>query len=685
MEETHRIGVDVGGTFTDVVTVADGEIAVTKVPSTPNAPADGVHSGIEAHLESTDLAPDQIGSFGHGTTVATNAVLEREWADTALITTAGFRDILEIGRQDRPELYDLSAQKPDPIVPRANRYGVPERIDHRGAVEVALDQEALETVITAIESSDVESVAICCLFAYENDTHERAIEAALTDRLPDITVTRSSAVLPEVREFERSVTTALNAALTPIMGEYLGMLTAHAEETGIGSTPRIMLSHGGSVGPTVARNRPVTTLLSGPAAGVMGAAQIASASGYPDVLTMDMGGTSCDVSLVTDSETQITTDGAVGPYRVGMPMVDVHTIGAGGGSIAWIDDGGAIRVGPRSAGAVPGPIAYGRGGEHPTVTDAHVVLGRVNPTTFDAKTIAPDPAGARNGIARTIAEPLDMEVEEAAAGILTVANAAMERALRVVSVERGHDPRDFALVAFGGAGPLHASAIAASLDIPTVLVPPTAGVLSAYGLVIADVSIENSLSRVRPWSDVEPTALEERFVSLSENGIEQLQADGFSDEEIRIERAVDLRYVGQSFSLRVPIESSAVSASSLSAIADRFHARYRQRYGHAASDEAIELVTQRVVVRGDVPPPDLEYADMGGETEPSPRTYRSINFDTETHDTPVYDRTALRCGTELAGPILIEGSESTIVLEPDDSLEIDTTGTLCINVGGANS
>ncbi|KPN30355.1 N-methylhydantoinase A/acetone carboxylase, beta subunit [Halolamina pelagica] len=465
-----RVGVDIGGTFTDVVAVRDGEVTVTKTPSTPDEPERGVMNGLDESESAAGYTPETVDFFSHGTTVATNAVLEGTWADTALVTTEGFRDALEIGRQDRPDIYDFDAEKAEPVVPRDRRFTVPERLDERGSVLRELDEDAVRAVAAAIDDTGVSAVAVCLLFAFENPAHEHRVTEILREELPDVSVSQSSTVLPEIREYERSVTTSLNAALKPVMSDYVGELEREVRGRGVDAAVKIMQSNGGLIDAGAARERPVNTLLSGPAAGVQGATHVAARAGYADLITMDMGGTSCDVSLVQDGEPVVSTDVAVGDYTVGVPMIDVHTVGSGGGSVAWVDAGGALRVGPRSAGADPGPICYGRGGERPTTTDAHLLLGRIDPEGFLPEDRDVGVADVRAAF-EALGDELGMGPEETAQGVLDVANANMARALRVVSVERGHDPREFALVAFGGAGPLHAPTLAAELDVPTVLVP----------------------------------------------------------------------------------------------------------------------------------------------------------------------------------------------------------------------
>ncbi len=669
----RRVGVDVGGTFTDVVAVADGQLTVRKVPSTPDRPDAGVFDGLEP------FTTGEISFLAHGTTVATNAVLEREWADTALLTTEGFRDVLEIGRGDRPDLYDLGTEKPAPIVPRGRRHPVRERIVARGGIETPLTDGAIEEALAALDEDAIESVAISLLFAFENATHEERLADAVAETYPDLAVSRSSVVLPEIREYERTLATALNAALKPVMDRYLGRVESGLADRDVGAPLRLMQSNGGIIPAADARARPINTLLSGPAAGVQGAAHLARLADHADVITMDMGGTSCDVSLVRDGAPVTSTEGTVGGYPVGVPMVDVHTIGAGGGSIAWIDDGGALRVGPKSAGANPGPVCYGRGGTRPTVTDAHAVLGRIDPGILLPAARTPDVAGARTAIEEEIAEPLDLSPTEAAAGIVRVANANMERALRVVTVERGHDPRAFGLVAFGGAGPLHASGLAERLDVPEVLVPRTAGVLSALGLVLADLVHDFSTSRVRPWDEVDPDALADIFAGFADEGQSRLRAAGMAPSAIDSERYLDLRYRGQSFTVEVPVPET-FDEGTKAQIAERFHEGHARRYGYAARDEPLELVTVRLRARGEVESPSLTQTDR--PEDPDPRT-REVWFPGGTRETTVRRRATLAPGEQFEGPLVLEGTESTALVHPSQSARVDGHGTLVIETEAA--
>jgi N-methylhydantoinase A len=676
VNEDARVGVDIGGTFTDLVTIADGSVRVHKTPSTPEHAERGVLNGLDGVSETYGIEPADVGFFGHGTTVATNAVLEGEWADTALVTTEGFRDVLEIGRQARPDIYDFQAEKPTPVVERDRRYEVTERLDERGDVHERLDEASVEAI--ADDLADVDSVAVSLLYSFENDAHERRVRELLEAQGVDASFSLSSRVLPEIREYERTLTTSLNAALKPVMDSYISRLGSRIAEEGVDADLKIMQSNGGIITADAARDRPVNTLLSGPAGGVQGATYVAGLAGIEDCITMDMGGTSCDVSLVQGGDPLVTTDVEVGEYPVSVPMIDIHTVGAGGGSIAWIDAGGALRVGPKSAGAEPGPVCYGRGGQRPTITDAHATLGRIDPSRF-LDGASPDDAVAA-AMREHVADELDMGVQEAAQGILDVANANMARALRVVSVERGYDPREFGLVAFGGAGPLHAAGLARELEIPRVVVPRTAGVLSALGLLISDVLYDFSTSKVRSWPEVDPETLAEPFAEFRSRGRDRLAAESQTGEDAVFERSADLRYAGQSFELTVPVPEGEIDEATLDAIVERFHDKHRKRYGHAYEDEPVELVTLRLRARGVVETPDLRPEPVDGSVDDAIRETRDVVYDGRTHATRIYDRGSLPTGASFDGPAVVEGRESTVVVHPEQEASVDEYGTLLVEV-----
>jgi len=680
MDGETRVGVDIGGTFTDIVTIHDGTVRVTKTPSTPDSPETGVINGLEKVESAAEFSLEDVGFLGHGTTVATNAVLEREWANTALVTNEGFRDVLEIGRQARPDIYDFQVEKPDPVVPRDRRFEVPGRVDERGNTITELDEDAVRDLADQLQDRDVDSVVVSLLFSFENPKHEERVRDLLRAEGVDASISLSCEVLPEIREYERSLTTALNGALKPVMDRYIGNLTDRVGEAGVGAELKIMQSNGGIITADAARQQPVNTLLSGPAGGVQGAAYVAGLTGTEDLLTMDMGGTSCDVSLVQSGDPLVSTDVDVGDYPVSVPMIDIHTVGAGGGSVAWLDAGGALRVGPKSAGADPGPVSYGRGGDRPTITDAHLLLGRLDPKSFLSGELDVEVADVERVFERDLADPLDYSVRAAAQGVLDVANANMARALRVVSVERGYDPRDFALVAFGGAGPLHATTLAAELDIPKVIVPRTAGVLSALGLLISDIIYDYSTSRVRHLAAVSPDELQVEFDRFAATGRDRLADERLDPDQMVVERTVDLRYAGQSFELGVPVPDGALDADTIATLEERFHDAHRRRYGHAYEDEPVELVTIRARARGIVDEPDLEAADTAGTVEDAIRETRPVVYDGVDRTTRVYDRDRLPTGAEFDGPAVVEGVESTVVVRPGQHAHVDEYGSLHVEV-----
>ncbi len=680
-----RVGVDVGGTFTDVVVIDDdGRLRGFKTPSTPDRPDDGVVDGLEAAAsEGVDLATVRF--LGHGTTVATNAVLEDELPETALVTTAGFRDVLEIGRQDRAELYDLEFERPASLVPRDRRLTVPERVGPDGEVVEPLDDADVAALAERLPA--VDSVAVSLLFSFRTPAHEQAVAEGIRQAgHDDVAISLSSAVLPEFREYERTSTTVLNAALRPVMETYLDRLSRRTHEANIEPDPAVMQSHGGLTSADAASETPVNTVLSGPAAGVRGAAALAGAAGHADVITMDMGGTSTDVSLVTGGEPARTTDWTIGGYPLGVPTVDVHTIGAGGGSVARVDAGGALRVGPESAGADPGPAAYDRGGDRPTVTDAHVVLGRVHPDYPLGGDLSVDVDAAETAVERGVADPLGQSVREAARGILAVARANMERALRVVSVERGHDPRSFALVAFGGAGPLHAPRLAEALSIPTVLVPRVAGVLSGLGLLASDVEHTYVRAVVEPLATATVDDLAGWFDALVAEGRETLAGDGIDADAMRFERALDLRYRGQSYSLTVPVggtDENGIAtgdgeADTLVTAADRFHERHESQYGHANPAEPVELVNVRVRAVGETPAVDVR-SEVPGTVEDAVLGQRPVGLDGDERDVPVYEHARLPPGGQFDGPAVVQADAATTVVHPGQSASIDERGTLQIS------
>ncbi len=653
------VGVDTGGTFTDLVLLQGGEISVHKVLSTPDDPSQAILQAL------ADLAvTEKLSALVHGSTIATNAVLEHKGVRTGLITTAGFRDVLEIGRQTRPALYNLKVQKEPPLVPRSLRLEVTERLNERGEVMTPLNEASLEAAIGTMQKEHVEAIAICLLFSFANAEHERRLARAA--RLAGFYVSASSEVVPEFREYERSSTVVLNAYIGPLVDRYLAklevVLPGHL-------TFRIMQSNGGTISSATARQMAARTLLSGPAAGVVGAAFVAEASGFRRAISLDIGGTSTDVALI-DGAISEATDGKIGGYPTKLPMIDIHSVGAGGGSLAWFDVGGALRVGPKSAGADPGPVAYGRGGTQPTVTDANVVLGRLIPNAFLGGAMSLDSEQARKALGG-IAEHLDTTPEEAALGIIRIVNANMEGAIRVISVERGSDPRDFILAAFGGAGPLHACELAAALQIPRVFIPRTPGVLSALGMLAADV-IKDYVRTVMVQEAGE--VVETAFSELEEQGRAELAREGFSASQVRVESYLDLRYVGQSYELTIPFEGDVAAAITL------FHAAHKKRFGYNDPHERVQVVNVRLKARGMTTHPTLERQEEQRGAQAAATETRQVIFGgpqgAVTYDTALYAREKLVPGMIIEGPAIITQYDTTTVLPPEWLARSDAFGHL---------
>src|SRR5579859_1292093 len=656
-------GVDTGGTFTDIVLLQEGKMTVHKVLSTPDDPSRSIISG----LQGSD-ALNGLRVLVHGSTVATNAVLERKGAMTGLITTAGFRDVLEIGRQTRPKLYDMRVQKIPPLVPRTRRLEVTERLNERGEVLIPLDESSVEAALKMLQEAGVEAVAISLLFSFANPEHEQQVAAFI--RSTGLYVSASCEVLPEFREYERTSTVVLNAYVGPLIDRYLARLERTLPEA---CTLRIMQSNGGSISSAMARREAARTLLSGPAAGVVGAAFVAQASGYTRIITLDIGGTSTDVALVDEVMTE-TTEGKIGGYPTKLPMIDIHTVGAGGGSIAWFDAGGVLRVGPTSMGADPGPAAYGRGGQEATVTDAHVVLGRLLPEAFLSGSMQLEPERALAVVSR-LAQRLETSEEEAASGIIRVVNANMEAAIRVISVERGCDPRHFTLVAFGGAGPLHACELAAALRIPRVLIPATPGVLSALGMLLAD-TLKDYVRTIMVPAEESQKLVNSTLAELEEIGRRDLAREGIPAEQIVIEPSLDLRYVGQSYELNIPFEGDMVDASAA------FHRAHERRFGYSDPNERIQVVNVRLKARGLNTYPALERQEVVANVSPTPAMMRRVVFASEERLTrqniPIYERATLRPGASFSGPAIVTQYDTTTLIPPEWYARVDGVGNLII-------
>ncbi len=643
-----RLGIDTGGTFTDFVRLTDDGLVVHKLRSTPADPSRAILAGIG------DLTgPSATADIVHGSTVATNAVLERKGARVALVATDGFQDVLSIARQTRPELYNVFVPAPRPLIDAGRTFGLLERLDAEGRVLVPVDQSNLAALVEGVRGAGADIIAVCLIHAYANAAHER--EVAERFRAEGWPVSASHEVLPEYREYERWSTTVVNAYVTPLIDRYLGRLEAELGSARLS----IMQSNGGSISATAARAQAVRTVLSGPAAGVVGARAVSRAAGFKRFIAFDMGGTSTDVSLV-DDVIATTADSKIGDFPVRLPVIDIHTVGAGGGSIAHVDTGGALRVGPESAGADPGPACYGSGDEL-TVTDANLLLGRLDPGFFLGGRMALDADRARR-IAAALAGRLKLSIPELAEGVIRVANANMERAIRVVSVERGHDPRRFALVAFGGAGGMHACALARRLEIGSVVVPRHAGVLSALGMLAADVVRDYSASVLRPSADVTPRDLVRMIRPLVRQAERELGREGFDRGRRIIETFLDVRYVGQSYEITLPV-SAAYRA--------RFDREHGRLYGYSNPARATEVVAVRVRAIGVTDKPKLPKTRVARRATARPAAVRRGRFDGRVTKVGFFRWDDLPTGSGAAGPAVITGGEATVVVPPGWRFRID--------------
>ena len=659
------IGIDVGGTFTDIAVLKEGRLEVHKLPSTPDDPAEGILQGVVEAVPTNSGGAD----FVHGSTVATNALLEGKGGRTALVTTMGFEDVLEIGRQSRPELYNLDQDRPPPLAPWELRFGLPERVDHTGNIVEDLTPSAIETLVGLLQEAQVDAVAVSFLFSFLNPAHEEMLMAAL-QRLPGPPfLSISSRVLPEFREYERTSTVVVNAYVGRMMERYLGKL-----EKSLGQGLRIMQSSGGSITARLASEQPVRTILSGPAGGVVGAFYSGVQAGYPDLITLDMGGTSTDVSLCP-GRIKETTGSSVGGYPISVPMIEIHTVGAGGGSIARLDSGGALTVGPQSAGADPGPACYGKG-DQITVTDANLILGRLRPDHFLGGRLTLDPARSQC-LMSSLASKMAASVENTALGIVRVVNANMERAIRAISLERGYDPRRFTLVPFGGAGPMHCCELAQELGIPKILVPTRPGILSALGVAIADVVKDYSRTVMLRGDDVERDRLEEEFHGMERLARDELRLEGLPAEEMAARRYLDARYVGQSYELTIDYPPARTDL--VRSISGSFYRAHRQRFGYADRAEPVEVVNLRLKLEIVLDKPHLDPQPAGPADPAGARIgVAAVVFQGGSRDTPLYLRDTLRTGNLLRGPALVLQMDTTTVVPPGWTGEVDPFGNLVL-------
>ncbi len=666
---TVQIGVDTGGTHTDIVLLdrADGSFHTLKVPTTPEDLSIGILSGVTRILsEAGKNAPDRDVAFHYGTTLVTNIIVEEQDLPIGLLTTEGFRDVLAIGRAVRkPNIYDIHWRPQRPLVPRALRRGVTERIDYKGRVVTPLDEASARKQMRLLRERGAIAVAVCLMNAYANPAHEQRLAEIAAEELPGVPMTLSSDVIREFREYERTSTTVLNAFVLAPMIEHLNRLADRLEADGVRRTPFIMRGNGGIMSFDLAKNLPAAVTHSGPVAGIVGGNALARASGVTNAVTFDMGGTSSDVALISDSVPFSTTRGKLAGYPVLLPMLDLVTIGAGGGSIAWVDNGGGLKVGPRSAGSVPGPACYGQGGENPTVTDANLLCGRLNGDFFlnGDRVLRKDLAV--KAMREKIADPLGMSVEEAALGVLAIAEAHMVNAIKLVSVQRGIDPRGYTLIGFGGAGPLHAVSLADAIGMNRVLIPAAPGNVSASGLLAAEVRHDMVRTRVQPIDRVDIPEMAEEFGDLVIDAAKALRNQGVGPDDIEVLRAVDLRYRGQAYELTLPIPAGDLTVEVLSAMTVRFHDEHERVYGYRLDRHPIEIVNLRVT--GTSRPPALPWPSFPlSENAPAPVGMRRVLHESAATaaDWPVYRFTEIPAGAGIEGPAIVEYPGSTCVILP---------------------
>ena len=696
MAHRYRLGIDVGGTFTDGILINEetGETRIVKVPSTPKDPSIGFLEAVERILREASIKIEDVGYLVHGTTVATNAIIEGNLGPTGFFTTEGFRDMLEIQRQIRPALYDLLFEKPKPLAPRYLCFGIPERLDATGKVLTPLDEQAVAAAAEQLKKEGVEALAVCYLHSFRNAEHEKRTREIVNEVYPEAVVSLSSEVAPEFREYFRASTTVINAGVRPIVERYLSNIEDRLQEAGLEGELLIMQSSGGVLTFEAARTKPVFMVESGPAAGVIVSAYLGQVLGFDNIMSFDMGGTTAKTGLIEHGTPRITKEYEVGTaaraergakgagYPIRTPVIDLIEIGAGGGSIAWVDPGGVLRVGPQSAGADPAPVSYGKGGTEPTITDANLVLHRLDPDHFLGGEMRLDEEAAYRAIKEKCADPLGLDVVEVALGIVEIANTVMANALRRISVQRGHDPRDFVLVAFGGAGPAHANRLAAELEIPTVLVPMSPGTTSAMGLLVTDLKHDYSTTLIQRADQLDVEMVNRLYREMEERGKKALLGEGMEHSNIGFERQVEMRYVGQSYELPIPLGDSKVE-DALERMLRHFHEEHERAYGFAAPDEPVEFVTLRHTAVGSIAKPKLrELPKRSGDVNAARRAVRQVYFAEAGGfvDCPSYDRYQLAAGAVIEGPAIVEEMDSTTVIHPGFLAEVDRYGNLLIRL-----
>ena len=680
----YRVTVDTGGTFSDVVHLNEEtrEVTISKVPSTPDDPSRAILAGIELLLASGVAAAD-IGFFCHGTTVGTNALLEGKGVKTGLLVTEGFRGVYPVGEQARPygaAIFDVMYDKPVLLVPQSLTGEVKERVDYQGQVLRELDEAALRETLRALAAHKIESIAVCLLFSFLHPRHETRVGEIVHEELPGCSVSLSCEVVPQIREYHRLSTTVINAYLQPILARYIANLDRRLTQTGIATRQKyIMQSNGGMATFAAAARKAVTTVLSGPAGGVTAGAYACRMTGWENIITFDMGGTSCDVALIRDGEPTIASRGKIEGRDLALPMMDINTVSAGGGTIAQVDRFGVLQVGPQSAGAMPGPACYGRGGEMPTITDCNLVLGHLSADNFLGGQMRLDSAAARTAVASKVAQPLGIDPVAAAEGIVRIIEVKMEEAIKAISTMRGHDLRDFMLLAFGGAGPVHAARIARGLGMAGLIVPLYPGVYSAIGLIMSDVKHDYVQSKMQPLAEIAPADVDAMFARLEAQAAQELRDDGFAAGHIKIQRALDLRYAGQGYEITMPCAEDALRQSGLDGLRRQFDERHRSLFGHMAPQEPVEVVSYRVRGVGVVPPVELpRFKPTGATLADARRATRRVRFDGRDIECPVYQRERLDVGLAFAGPAILDQLDCTTVIHAGQRARVDEWKNLIV-------
>jgi N-methylhydantoinase A len=675
----YRVTVDTGGTFSDFVYLneATGEVTISKVPSTPDDPSRAILAGVET-LIAQGVKPSDISYFCHGTTVGTNALLEGKGVKTALLVTDGFRGIYPVGEQARPygaALFDVMFDKPAVLVPQSLTGEVKERVDFRGNVLQALDEAALRETVRTLKVQQIESLAVCLLFSFLHPQHEARVREIVLDEMPDVSVSLSSDIVPQIREYYRLSTTVINAYLQPILARYIAQLDRRLNAAGLTTRQKyIMQSNGGMATFAAAARKAVTTVLSGPAGGVTAGSYACRMTGLQNIITFDMGGTSCDVALIKDGQPSVASRGKIEGRDLAVPMMDINTVSAGGGTIARVDRFGVLQVGPDSAGAMPGPACYGRGGEMPTITDCNLVMGHLSAENFLGGRMRLDAEKAWRAVESKIAQPLGLGVEEAAEGIVRIIDVKMEEAIKAISTMRGHDLRDFVLLAFGGAGPVHAGRMARDLGMAGMIVPLYPGVYSAIGLIMSDVKHDYIQSRMTPIHELTPDDVNAMFGRLEAMAADELREDGFAPGSVAIQRALDMRYAGQGYEITMPCGDT-----DLGALRRAFDDQHKLMFGHNAPEEPVEIVSYRVRGVGNVPPVEMpRFKRTGATLKDALRETRHARFDGQAIECPVYQRDKLDVGLTVPGPAILDQFDCTTVICPDQMARVDEWKNLVV-------